>query len=68
MRVVGPSISAAILVTAFGAVPRSESAGLGAEDGSVDLFTPEASEALINDFPADISGMNGYLDPSTGSN
>lgn len=65
---VGPSISAAILVTAIGAVPHAESASLGAEDGSVDLFTQEAAEALVNDLPADIFGMNGYLDPKTGSN
>ena len=65
---VGPSISAAILVTAFGAVPHAESASLGAEDGYVDLFNQEASEALVNDLPADFSGMNGYLDPKTGSN
>lgn len=65
---VGLSISAAILVIAIGEVPHAESAGLGAEDGYVDLFNQEASEALVNDLPADISGMNGYLDPKTGSN
>lgn len=65
---VGPSIFAAILATVVDAVPRSESGDLGAEDGSVDLFTSEASEALVYDLPADIFGMNGYLDPSTGSN
>ena len=65
---VGPSVSAAILATMAGAIPRSEYADLGAEDGSTNLFTPEGFEALVNSLPADISGMNGYLDPNTGSN
>lgn len=59
---VGPSICAAILSTLVGAVPRSESGDLGAVDGSLDLFTPEASEALSNDLPSDTSGMAEYLD------
>lgn len=65
---VGPSISAAILATVTGAVPHSEFADLGAEDGSVNLFAQGGSEALVNDLPADISGMNGSLDPNAGSN
>ena len=57
MRAV-PSFSVAILTTVAGAVPRSEAGDLGAEDGSLDLFNSEASEALVYTLPADISGTN----------
>lgn len=62
---VGPSITAAILATVVDAVPRAESGDIGAVDGSLNLFTAEASEALVDDLQVDISGMNGYLDPNT---